>query len=205
MSSATGRKKPPERLKMLENMHRLLEKIDSLNKSFSAMAPRKGHRQQQTFANAMNAATKQEVSVGAASMPAADLAGNIKTDVNTLIEKYSMQHGLQPDVVRQLIVVASKNNPQAVGANGNLGLMQLQPQVFRESGYDDPFDPEQNIMAGTQHLSNMLQRNGGSLPLALAAYNTDPATVKRFGGVPPFADTQSFVGQILTGLGKTEK
>ena len=190
---------------MLENMHRLLEKIDSLSKSFGAMAPRKGHRQQQTFANALNAATKQEVSVGTTGIPASDLAGNIKTDVNALIEKYSMQHGLQPEVVRQLIIVASNNNPQAVGANGNLGLMQLQPQVFRESGYNDPFDPEQNIMAGTQHLSNMLQRNGGSLPLALAAYNTDPATVKRFGGVPPFADTQSFVGQILTGLGQTEK
>jgi soluble lytic murein transglycosylase-like protein len=50
----------------------------------------------------------------------------------------------------------------------------------------------------------MLQRNGGDLSLALAAYNSDPASVKRFGGVPPFPDTQSFVSQILTGLGKND-
>ncbi len=189
---------------MLENMHRLLEKIDTLNKSFSGMAPRKNHRQQQTFANAMLEATKQEATAGIAAGPGS-ISDNLKTDINSLIEKYSMQHGLQPDIVRQLIVVASNNDAKAVGPNGNLGLMQLQPQIFKDSGYNDPFDPEQNIMAGTQHLASMLQRNGGNLSLALAAYNTDPATVKRFGGVPPYADTQNFVGQILTGSGKADK
>ncbi len=187
---------------MLENMQRLLEKIETLNKSFSGMAPKKNHRQQQTFADAMNAATGQNVSSGIASSPAVDITKDIKTDINALIEKYSQQHGIKPEIIRQLIVVASGNDPMAVGTNGNLGLMQLQPRIFEDAGGSDPFDPEQNIMAGTQHLSNMLQRNGGNLSLALAAYNTDPATVKRFGGVPPYADTQSFVGQILTGLGK---
>jgi soluble lytic murein transglycosylase-like protein len=90
-----------------------------------------------------------------------------------------------------------------VDSAGNLGLMQVKPQIFREFGYTDPFDPEQNIMAGTRHLASMMQRNGNSLPLALASYNSDPATVKRFGGVPPFPETQSFVSQVLSGLGQT--
>jgi soluble lytic murein transglycosylase-like protein len=153
----------------------------------------------------MNAAASQNAAGGISASPAVDLSKEIKTDINALIEKYSTQHGLKPEVVRQLIAVASGNDPLAVGNNGNLGLMQLQPRIFEDSGGSDPFDPEQNIKAGTQHLSSMLQRNGGNLSLALAAYNTDPATVKRFGGVPPFADTQSFVGQILNGLGKADK
>lgn len=76
---------------------------------------------------------------------------------------------------------------------------------MNQYGLTNPFDPEQNISAGTQHLSQLLQNNGGSLPLALASYNTDPLTVKRFGGVPPYLDTQNFVNQILTGLNKSDK
>lgn len=190
---------------MLENMQRLLEKIDSLNTSFRGMAPKKAKRQEQTFADAMNAATKQDVSTSVSAAPVASITEDLKTDIRALIDKYSQQHGLKPEVVQQLIAVASGNNPQAVGSNGNLGLMQLKPQVFREFGYTDPFDPEQNISAGTKHLSGLMQRNGGDLSLALAAYSSDPATVKRFGGVPPFADTQKFVGQILSGLNTPDK
>lgn len=189
---------------MLENMQRLLEKMETLNKSFSGMAPKKPQRQQQTFADAMNAANTQNTAGGVAAAPTTDISKEIKTDINALVDKYSQQHGLKPELVRQLIVVASGNDPLAVGSNGSLGLMQLQPGNFDDTAGADPFDPEQNIKAGTQHLSNMLQRNGGNLSLALAAYNTDPATVKRFGGVPPFADTQSFVGNILTGLNKSD-
>lgn len=184
---------------MLDNMNRLLERIDSLNKSFSSMVPKKAKQQQQTFADAMNEATKP------ANVTETKITEELKVDIKGLIDKYSQQHGLKPEVVQNLIAVASGNNPQAVGANGNLGLMQLKPEVFKDSGYTNPFDPEQNIMAGTKHLSSMLQRNGGDISLALAAYNSDPATVKRFGGVPPFADTQNFVGDVLSGLGKVDK
>jgi len=193
---------------MLENMHRLLEKIDTLGKSFSGLSPRKNHRQQQqTFAGALSVATGQTAPAGAQTITGADsdISKNIKADLENLIGKYSKEHGLQPEVVRQLILVASANNPQAVSPQGNLGLMAIDPAIFKDSGLQNPFDPEQNISAGTSHLARMLQRNGGNLSLALAAYNTDPATVKRFGGVPPFADTQNFVGQILSGLGKSDQ
>ncbi len=190
---------------MLENMHRILEKIDSLNQSFKGMVPKKARRQQQTFAAAINEATRTPAAPGLASTSSTNVASEINTDVKALIEKYSQEHGLKPELVKQLIMVASKNDPKAVDADGNLGLMQVKPQIFREFGYTDPFDPEQNIMAGTQHLSSMMQRNGDNLPLALAAYNSDPATVKRFGGVPPFPSTQNFVNQVLSGLTAPDK
>ena len=201
----TARKRGRRRLKMLENMNRLLEKIDSLEKSFSNISPKKNHRPQQTFAGALSEATGQADSANAVTGNSFDIAKNLKADLDSLIARYSKDHGLQPEIVRQLIFVASGNNPQAVAPNGHLGLMAVNPAIFKDSGLQNPFDPEQNISAGTDHLAKMLQRNGGNLSLALAAYNTDPATVKRFGGVPPFADTQNFVGQILSGLGKSDK
>ncbi|OGK05598.1 MAG: hypothetical protein A2W80_17875 [Candidatus Riflebacteria bacterium GWC2_50_8] len=195
---------------MLENMNKILERIDGLNQSFKGMAHKRARRQQQTFAAAMIEATKTPVSAGINATPATNpaatsIANNIKSDVETLIEKYSKEHKLSPQLVQQLIAVASGNNPQAVDKQGNLGLMQVKPEIFNELGGENPLDPEQNIKAGTKHLADMLQRNGGDVSLALAAYNSDPATVKRFGGVPPFPSTQNFVSQVLSGLGTEDK
>ncbi len=197
---------------MLENMNRLIEKIDCLNKSLSIYAPKKKrHPSSNTFAAQMAAAQNgQNLSscspaTTVASAEDVELAKSLNEDVNGLIEKYSKEYNVEPNLIKQLISVASGNNPQAVGKNGEKGLMQLSPYVMNQYGLTNPFDPEQNISAGTQHLSQLLQNNGGSLPLALASYNTDPLTVKRFGGVPPYLDTQNFVNQILTGLNKSDK
>lgn len=190
---------------MLENMHRILEKIDSLNQSFKGMVPKKNRRQEPTFAAAINEAMQSPADIGLAATADTNVVKNIHTDVKALIDKYSQQFGLKPELVKQVIEVASQNNPQAVDSQGNLGLMQIKPQIFQELGGADPFDPEQNIMAGTKHLANMMQKNGDNLPLALASYNSDPATVKRFGGVPPFPSTQNFVSQVLSGLGMPDK
>ncbi len=191
---------------MLENMNRILERIDGLNQSFKGMAQRRGRRQQQTFAAAMLEATKTPVSQGINTSPASDpattaIANDLRADVEKLVEKYSKEHNLSAQLVKQLIAVASGNNPQAVSNEGNLGLMQVKPEIFSQMGLKNPFDPEQNIKAGTIHLADMMQRNGGNLSNALAAYSSDPATVKRFGGIPPFQSTQNFVSQVLSGLG----
>ncbi len=186
---------------MLENMHRIIEKMDTLNESFRGMVPKKARRQKPTFAAAMTEATNAAPVKGIASTPVAGVVENINLDVKSLAEKYARENGLKTELVMKIIEVASKNNPEAISDTGDLGLMQVKPQIFQEFGFTNPFDPEQNIMAGTQHLSNMLKRNGDNLPLALASYNSDPATVKRFGGVPPFPSTQNFVSQVLSGLG----
>lgn len=197
---------------MLENMNRLVEKIDALNKSLSIYAPKK-HRKvtsPDTFAAQMEAASKGQnlSSCSPATTVKADdvkLAKSLNDDIQGLIEKYSKEYNVDPTLIKQLITVASGNNTEAVGKNGELGLMQLNPNIFSQYGYTNPFDPEQNISAGTQRLAQMLQNNNGDLSLALASYNTDPLTVKRFGGVPPYLDTQNFVNQILTGLGKNKQ
>ena len=193
---------------MLENMNRLVEKIDALNKSLSIYAPK--HKKKinvNNFAKQLELATSGN-NISACS-PATTVKANnqqlgesIKEDINNLVDKYSKEYNIEPALIKQLITVASGNDPNAVGKNGQLGLMQLNPSLLSQFGVTNPFDPQQNIMAGTQHLSQLLQSNSGNLSLALAAYNTDPKTVKTFGGVPPYLDTQNFVNQILTGLNK---
>lgn len=191
---------------MLENMKRIQERVDQLKKSCSQFSRRRTNPlPDKTFAAAMTEATNKTNQVqGAKANEKLAPSPELKADIDNLVDKHAKDHELPPDVVRKLIAVASGYDPEAVGNDGQLGLMQVKPEIFRQFGYANPFDPTQNISAGTQHLSQMLQRNGGDMSLALAAYNSDPASVKRFGGVPPFPDTQNFVSQILSGLGKND-
>jgi soluble lytic murein transglycosylase-like protein len=186
---------------MLDNMRRIQDRVDRIKKSCGEFKRNRPSVKKNTFASEIAKAQQsnqaQPMSANKVTEPSADL----KADVNKLVEKYAGEQGLKPEVVRSLIAVASGFDSQAVGNNGQLGLMQVKPEIFQQFGYTNPFDPDQNISAGTKHLSQMLNRNGGNLELALAAYNSDPASVKRFGGTPPFPDTQSFVSQILAGLG----
>jgi soluble lytic murein transglycosylase-like protein len=83
-----------------------------------------------------------------------------------------------------------------------MGLMQLMPSTAREYSVGrNPYDPARNIQAGTQYLRTLL--NKFELPLALAAYNAGEAAVRRFGGIPPYAETQAYVAKILALVGMT--
>lgn len=193
---------------MLENMNRLIEKMDALSKSLKIYAPKSNKRRSiADFRKQFDAVTggKNISSCSPATttkIDNLDLCQNLNEDIKKIIEKYSKEYNVEPLLIQQLITVASGNNPNAVGRNGQLGLMQLNPWLSKRYSLTNPFDPAQNISAGTRHLSELIQNNNGNLSLALAAYNTDPLTVKRFGGVPPYSETQNFVNQILSGLGK---
>jgi soluble lytic murein transglycosylase-like protein len=100
-------------------------------------------------------------------------------------------------VVNALIQVESAYHSRAVSPKGARGLMQLMPATGRQYGALDLFDPKVNIDAGIQHLKKLLTRYASDLPLALAAYNAGEAAVDRFGGVPPFRETQDYVTRIL--------
>jgi hypothetical protein len=120
-----------------------------------------------------------------------------------LVDRLAKQHGVSPKLAHALIQVESNYEPRAVSAKGAMGLMQLMPATARQYGVENPFDPIQNLAAGMQHLRGLLDRYGkGRESLALAAYNAGEATVSRYGGIPPFRETQNYVRRILSLTGR---
>jgi len=119
-----------------------------------------------------------------------------KNDLKNLIEKYSKENGLDTSLINAVIQTESAFNNDAVSHAGAQGLMQLMPFTADRLGVDDPFDPEQNISGGTKYLKNMINRYG-SVELGLAAYNAGPESVDKYGGIPPFNETQNYVKKVL--------
>jgi len=113
-----------------------------------------------------------------------------------IISRYARHFRLEEALVRAVIKVESDFNPNAVSRRGALGLMQLVPKTARLLNVNDPLDPEQCVRGGSHYLRMMLDQFDGNLDLALAAYNAGPTAVKRYGGVPPFAETQSYLVKV---------
>jgi soluble lytic murein transglycosylase-like protein len=117
-----------------------------------------------------------------------------------LIRAAALKHGLDEKLISGVIAVESNFNPRAVSRKQAQGLMQLIPQTASRYSVANIFDPAQNIDAGTHYLKDLLEKYRGNLSLALAAYNAGPEMVERYGGIPPFPETQKYVRQITARL-----
>jgi soluble lytic murein transglycosylase len=113
-----------------------------------------------------------------------------------LIGLTAREHQLQPALVKAVIAAESGFDPAAVSRKGARGLMQLMPATAEQLGVDDPLQASDNVRGGTLYLRKMLDRYG-DLSRALAAYNAGPSAVDRYGGVPPFPETQDYVNRVL--------
>ena len=120
------------------------------------------------------------------------------TQIDSLIETYAAKHNMDSDFIKAVIKQESGFRPEATSHCGAMGLMQLMPETASSMGVRDAFDPEQNIMGGTKYLKGLLDRFGGNKELALAAYNAGPGAVQRYGGIPPYNETQNYVRSVLS-------
>jgi len=117
-----------------------------------------------------------------------------------LIEEASALYHVDSHLIRSVMEAESAFDPFAVSRAGALGLMQLMPNIAKEYGVGNPFDPRENVMAGTRILRELLDHHHGNLPLVLASYNAGAGIVANYGNViPPFAETESYVKRV-TGL-----
>jgi soluble lytic murein transglycosylase-like protein len=114
-----------------------------------------------------------------------------------MARQVAREHGLDPALLAGVASVESGWNPRAESPAGAKGLMQLMDGTARQLGVTDPFDPAQSLRGGAQYLRDLLNRYGGDQRLALAAYNAGPGSVDRFGGIPPYPETQHYVAAVL--------
>lgn len=121
-----------------------------------------------------------------------------RSEIDNLITKYSDKNGLDEDFVRAVINQESGFNPNATSHCGAMGLMQLMPSTAQGLGVKNAYDAEQNIEGGTKYLKGLMDRFGNDKSLALAAYNAGPNAVKKYNGIPPYAETQNYVKKVLS-------
>ena len=143
---------------------------------------------------------------GSPRLPAAeasfrDPATALSPALNDVIRGAAERHGVSEELISAVIRVESGYNARAVSRKGARGLMQLMPGTAAILGVRDSFDPVENIDGGVRHLRGLLDRFGNDLPLVLAAYNAGEGAVNTYRGIPPYAETQSYVERILSLLG----
>lgn len=112
------------------------------------------------------------------------------------IARAASTYQLDPALIRAVIHAESSFRPAIISSKGAIGLMQLMPQTAAHLGVADAHVPEQNIAGGSRYLAQLLKQYNGELNLALAAYNAGASNVKRYNGIPPFAETQAYVNRV---------
>ena len=113
------------------------------------------------------------------------------------IDEASRKYHISSSIIKAVIKAESNFNPRAVSPKGAMGLMQLMPGTARSLGVSDAFNPKENIDGGVKFLRDLLKQFDGNLELALAGYNAGPGAVKKFGGIPPYKETQNYVKKIM--------
>ncbi len=142
-----------------------------------------------------------EQAVSAAGTTVPEMPGRLieRTAYEPLIQQASVTHGVPVNLVKAIIQTESAYQPRARSPKGAMGLMQLMPKTARQYNARNAYDPRANIEAGVSYLRTLLDQF--ELPLAIAAYNAGEGAVRRFGGIPPFPETQAYVAKVqaLTG------
>jgi soluble lytic murein transglycosylase-like protein len=164
------------------------------------------------FASALQAATAEDtasgvvgsapggyqaLAQGAGATGATGASGEAGGEYEALIDQAASRNGLDPAVLHGLIQQESGFDPSATSSAGASGLTQLMPGTASSLGVADPLNPSESIEGGARYLGQLTSEFGGNTEDALAAYNAGPGAVEQYGGIPPYAETQSYVSKVL--------
>lgn len=127
-----------------------------------------------------------------------DISHSVPESMDAIFEEASSRYGVSVNLIKAVAKAESDFNTNAVSKAGAIGVMQLMPSTARSLGVTDPYDARQNIMGGAKYLRENLDRFGGNVSLALAAYNAGPNSVQKYGGIPPYKETQNYVQKVTS-------
>ena len=123
-------------------------------------------------------------------------------NLDEIIETFSDKYGIDGDFIKAIIKQESGFNPKATSKKGAMGLMQLMPKTAQSLGVSDAYNPWENVEGGVKYLKGLLNRFDNDKKMALAAYNAGPNAVKKYGGIPPYKETQNYVNSIMSSYSK---
>ncbi len=126
-----------------------------------------------------------------------DRLGAVSEDMDAIFEEAAAKFGISSRLIKAVAKTESNFNSEAVSHAGAIGVMQLMPGTASSLGVSDPYDARQNIMGGAKYLKANLDKFG-DVTLALAAYNAGPGSVEKYGGIPPYSETQNYVRKVLS-------
>lgn len=122
--------------------------------------------------------------------------------LDDIFHRAAQKYNVSVNLLKAIGKAESGFDPNAVSRSGAQGVMQLMPKTAESLGVTDSFDPEQNIMGGSKYISQLLDRYDGDVNLALAAYNAGMGNVAKYGGIPPFKETQNYVVKVNKFMGE---
>jgi len=127
------------------------------------------------------------------------------TNIDEIIETFSEKYGIDGDFIKAIIKQESGFNTRATSKKGAMGLMQLMPKTAQSLGVIDAYNPSQNIEGGVKYLKSLLDKYDNNKEMALAAYNAGPGAVKKYGGIPPYKETQNYINAIMGTYNKVKE
>ena len=159
---------------------------ESLNNATEALNDAQATNNSASVTNATGSATA--VTSTTASVP---------TDLMSIFQEAAQTYGVDVNLLTAIARQESNFTASATSSSGAMGIMQLMPATAQGLGVNDAYNPYENIMGGAKYISQLLSRYNGDVSLALAAYNAGSGNVAKYGGIPPFAETQNYVSKVL--------